>query len=350
MKKILCLALIFIMTINYGLFVNANTVDRNRKEFLEQSEEMDISVNFESETFKIKGYLNESGWFIDIENFFKGMGCEYIIKNYTDYMLPAMDISGYYYITDHTKRYTDKRDFMKKADYFAEIKKDDQKYFLSRISLNAVSNYVVSHGVQYKNWVAEKEVNGTKAPIYISSFGDGWYISILGRKYVDIYSIAYILEDMGYITSVDTTSKEINVKGSDHSYLVEKIAEKYDLHIPVEEVPLFMFRGAADNIQFNETLYHGFDKRNKIFSPITPQNSKDICETLFKITWGIESGEIYVNYDEELDVYIAGVNGEYTIGKMHPYINIDVPDMLIVVRAFDGRVIYPDYIYKLAQE
>lgn len=350
MKKILCLVMIFIMTINFTMFVNANTVDRNRKEFLEQSEEMDISVNFEGETFKIKGFLNESGWFIDIENFFKGLGCEYIIKNYTDYMLPAMNISSYYYITDYTKRYADKRDFMKKANYFAEIKKDDQKYFLSRISLNDVSNYVVSYDVQYKNWVAEKEVNGTKAPIYISSFGDGWYISILGRKYVDMYSIAYLLADMGYITSLDTASKEINVKESDYSYLVEKIAEKYDLHIPVEEVPLFMFYGAAKNIQYNEALYYGFAKGDEIFAPIIPQNSKDICEKLVKTTWGIESGEIFVNYDEELDVYIAGVNGEYTTGEKHPSINIDVSDKLIVVRAFDGRVIYPDYIDKLAEE
>lgn len=301
MKKFFCVLIVF-------AFLNNTVVcyaDSKEDLFIADSREISLNIKLNDLAVTAEGYIFHDYCYVDMINFIKILGYKYIETNYTKY-----DLGG-------TER-----------KYFCEIYKNNATYYLFFENRISGSYYDVPIGNVY----AEKSVNGQREEVYLSNWGASGFVNINGKNYYNISALVYLFDDMEYMTKIDMDNNEVVIKKYNRADYEKRVGEKYDV------------RAYSISNGMNEGYYKSLTTNEyDIYSGINSNNAREKCKSLLESTANISVQDINLKYDSSLDVYVVTAKGEVIDNGENFYFaeDFDKTNPKLIVRAFDGRVLYP---------
>lgn len=301
MKKFIYLFIVLLIIMSNGIECYAD-VDEDL--FVSKSEEVNFNINFNDKTIMAKGYIFYDTCFVDLRDFAEVLGYKYVETNCICY-----DYWG------------------EERIYFGEMHKNNEIYYFIIENRKSGSYY----DVKFRNFYAEKSVNGVREDVFLSEWIASASISVNNIPYVDICAIAYLFDDLGYMTKIDMDNNEVVVKRYNKAAFEQRVSEKYNV------------KAYSVCNGLNETYYKCIaDNKYEIYSGLNYDDAKEKCQKLLEYIWGISVSEIYLKYDSLLDIYIATPKGTFLNNDKSiippKYDNVSPK---LIIRAFDGMILYP---------
>lgn len=299
MNRFLHLFVVLIIVINGYVVCYGNECDV----FFDNLEKINFDIKLNDKFIPTTGYIFHEKCFVDIMDFIKILGYRY---NETNYI-----------------KYDDSDD---ERIYFCKIYRNNEIYYLNFENKYSGSYYDLTIRSVY----AEKFINGIKTVVFLSDWEASDYVEINEKNYVNICAIVYLLDDMEYMTKIDMDNNEVVIKKYNKEEFVNRVREKYNVE-------------AYSVCNGSNEYYHSVltDNEYGVYSGLDFRNAKEQCKKLLEHIWSINTDDIYLKYDSSLDIYVATakgnieiVNDNYLFSKYSA-----IPKM--VIRAFDGMVLYP---------
>ncbi len=302
MKKILTIILTFNIIINSCMVCYAEN-DYNK--FIECSENGNISIKLNDKTTESEYYEFNGVCFVNFKDFIDMTCNKYIDLNYID---------------DEELR-----------SYIGKLTKNDIVYYFS-----TDTRYYTFGGLEecFITFYADKVVNGVNEEIVLSPLG--WYgtdcIVIKNEYYINLCTIPLLFEDMGYMTKINMKENEVILKHYNRTEYNQKVKSKYNVDCYSEFTVMNAEYYKYSNIAMGYDIYSGIDE----------MNAESYCKDLLEYIWNIKVSDIYLKYDNSLDIYIATIKGnsEKAESRTLP-LSLEGETPKLIVRAFDGRVLYP---------
>lgn len=300
MKRLLYIFIVLIMVINGRIICYGNEDDM----FLNNSEEINFDIKLNDKFVSATGYIYHEKCFVDIMDFIKILGYRYKEINYIKY-----DDSG------------------NERIYFCELYRNNETYYLNFENEYGGSYYDLTIRSVY----AEKFINGIREAVFLSNWESSDYVEINGKNYVNICAIVYLLDDMEYMTKINMNDNEVVIKKYNKDDFLHRIREKYNIEA------YCVCNGMNED-------YHKSLTANEydFYTGINSNNAKEQCKKLLEYIWDINTDDIYLKYDNSLDIYVATAKGNIEIvddNYLFSKYAGAVPKL--VIRAFDGMVLYP---------
>ena len=300
MKRLLYIFIVLITVINGCIYCYGNENDM----FLNNSEEINFDIKLNDKFVSTTGYIFHEKCFVNIMDFIKILGYRYKEINYI--------------------KYDDSND---ERIYFCELYRNNETYYLNFENKYGGSYYDLTIRGVY----AEKFINGISEAVFLSNWEASDYVKINGKNYVNICAIVYLLDDMGYMTKIDMNDNEVVIKKYNKNDFVHRVSEKYNIEA-------YCVCNGVNEDYYKVLTTNEYD----IYSGINSSNAKGKCKKLLEYIWGINIDDIYLKYDNSLDIYVATAKGNIEIVDdnylFSKYLGA-VPKL--VIRAFDGMVLYP---------
>ena len=302
MKRILTIILILNFIINSCIICRA---ENDYDKFTDSSEKGNISIILNDENVVSEYYEFNGVCFVNFKDFIDITRNKYIDLNYR---------------ADEELR-----------SYIGRLTKNDTVYYFSANMQHYTFGELEGCFITL---YADKVVNGMREEVVLSPLG--WYgtdcIIIKDEYYINLCSIPLLFEDMGYMTRINMKENEVILKQYNSSEYNQKVKSKYNVDCYSEFTVM--------NVEYYK--YSNIAKDYDIYSGIDAMNAESYCKGLLEYIWNIKVSDIYLKYDNSLDIYIATVNG-----NSEKVENRTLPSSLegispkLIVRAFDGRVLYP---------
>ena len=301
MKRFIYLFIVLLIIMSNGIECYAD-VDEDL--FVSKSEEVNFNINFNDKTIMAKGYIFYDTCFVDLRDFVEVLGYKYVETNYICY-----DYWG------------------EERIYFGEMYKDNEIYYFSIENRKSGSYY----DVKFRNFYAEKSVNGVREDVFLSEWIASASISVNNIPYVDICAIAYLFDDLGYMTKIDMDNNEAVIKRYNKADFEQRVSEKYN-------VEAYSVCNGLNEMYYKFITNSTYD----IYSGLDNEDAKEKCQKLLEYIWGISVSEINLKYDSSLDIYIASSKGNFSNdGKSMIPSKYDNVSPKLIIRAFDGMILYP---------
>lgn len=302
MKKVLCILIAFILIISSNIVCYSKI---NEELFIEESDRINININFNDNSVITSGYMYYDRCFIEVKDFINLLGNKYIDINYTE--------------CDELENY---------KNYFGKFSNNKDTYYFYTDN----RNYSIYDIDCFETVFAEKVSNGKRENLFISGWTGSDAIKVNNKVYINMGATTYLLEDLGYMIRMDINNKIVTIKKYNNNKFIESVDEKYN-------VKSYCNANAANEDYYKPIVKNYYD----IYSGINSDNVIEICKKLLNRIWGIEASDVYIKYDSILDVYIVSPRGNYKkTGDRLCYIG-DYDNVIpkIIIRGFDGKVLYP---------
>lgn len=302
MKKLIYFIIVLSLLINNMVICYA---EFNEEMFIKESEKVDISVDFNNQSILTGGYLFHGICFIEARDFINLLGIKYIDENYT-----KCD------------------EFGVNLEYFGKFSKNKDIYYLYTDN----RNYSIYDVDCFKTVFAEKVSNGKRECLILSAWNGSDSITINNKVYLNICALTYLFEDLDYMTKININKKNVIIKKYNKEQFVETVDGKYKI------------KSYCDINGGNEGYYQTIvENVYDAYRGINGDDGKEVCKKLLSRIWGIEVSDVYIKYDDVLDVYIVSPKGNYKKMEVNclwgnKYNNV-MPR--VFVRGFDGKVLYP---------
>lgn len=272
--------------------------------FISNSKEVNFDINFNDKDVMSKGYIFYDTCFVDLRDFVKILGYKYVETNYTIY-----DYWG------------------EERIYFGEMHKNNDIYYFNIENRISGSYY----NVNIRNFYTEKSVNGIREDVFLSEWMASAVVSVNNIPYVDICAMAYLFDDLGYMTKIDMDNNIVIIKKYNKADFEKRVSEKYNVEV---------YSGCNGG---NEAYYRSITTSTyEIYSGLNYYNAKEKCKKMLENIWGIRVSEIKLKYDSSLDIYVASPKGDFSNdGKSLIWSRHDNVSPQLIIRAFDGMVLYP---------
>lgn len=302
MKKVLCIFTAFILIISSNIVCYSKI---NEELFVKESDKININVNFNDNSLITSGYMYYDRCFIDVKDFIDLLGNKYI------------DIS-----------YTECDEFENYKNYFGKFSNNKDVYYFYTDN----RNYSIYDVDCFKTVYAEKVSNGKRECLILSAWNGSDSITINNKVYLNICALTYLFEDLDYMTKININKKNVIIKKYNKEQFVETVDSKYKI------------KSYCDINGGNEGYYQTIvENVYDAYRGINGDDGKEVCKKLLSRIWGIEVYDVYIKYDDVLDVYIVSPKGNYKKMEVNclwgnKYNNV-MPR--VFVRGFDGKVLYP---------
>lgn len=302
MKRILAIILILNFIINSCIICRA---ENDYDKFTNSSEKGNISIILNDENVVSEYYEFNGVYFVNFKDFIDMTRNKYIDLNY--------------------------RDDEELSSYIGKLTKNDIVYYFS-----TDTRYYTFGGLEecFITLYTDKVVKGMREEVILSPLG--WYgtdcIVIKNEYYINLCSIPLLFEDMGYMTKINMKENEVILKQYNSSEYNQKVKSKYNVDCYSEFTVM--------NAEYYK--YSNIAKDYDIYSGIDAMNAKSYCKGLLEYIWNTKVSDIYLKYDNSLDIYIATVKGNSEkVENRTLSSSLEGVTPKLIVRAFDGRILYP---------
>lgn len=301
MKKILYLFIVFILGVsNYTVCL----AESKEELFISESEIVNFDINLNDQNISSKGYLYYGRCFVNIKDFIDILGNKYVELNYIGY-----------------------DDMQRERNYFCKLLTSNGIYYFNIDN----RDFTIGDVDCFRTIFTEKVVGDNREDVFLSSWTGSDSIYIKNNVYVNICAMAYLFDDLGYMTKVDMDNNEVVIKRYNKAAFEQRVSEKYN-------VEAYSVCNGLNEMYYKFITNSTYD----IYSGLDNEDAKEKCQKLLEYIWGISVSEINLKYDSSLDIYIASPKGNFSNdGKSMISSRYENVSPKLIIRAFDGMILYP---------